>query len=262
MIDEYSIVIVHRGDPLQRYPTILSCAFLRNGKDVAVALEFLSSTERSRYTRISQPERKLDYLIGRVAAKTAIAKRINQNDIAKISIENGKFGEPVVSNPPGGRTSVTISHSGKAAVAIAHNPAHSFGIDIQKIGSAGHFVFKAQRLPFRVNRCYLSALQLGHVVWCIREAISKAVQGRAGCLQRVTDISVMTFHPKSFCTGDFAFFPSFRFYAWLAGDYAIAIVCPKPVDLLGQVKVITGFTRTVLAGTPDVPDQLAETSQN
>jgi 4'-phosphopantetheinyl transferase len=209
----------------------------------------LSPNERQAYSQIRQPTRRQDYLIGRLAAKTAVAERINRKDLARISIEPGGFEQPVLRGSSAHGTSVTLAHSQSAALAIAYDSGHPFGVDIEHVARKERLALNHQRLPARtINRgcARLSRVELSYLIWTIREAMSKALLIGLTCSPTLFDIDTLEIRKDGACTGNFVLFKQHQFCAWIAGSFSVAVVCPKSTALQAHLRSMMRFTRANL----------------
>lgn len=84
----------------------------------------LSPAERDRYDRITHPQRKLEYVAGRFAAKEAYTKAYRQFDqplnFTDVAILEDAHGAPIVvsSYRPEDTVQISISHTRHYAIAI------------------------------------------------------------------------------------------------------------------------------------------------
>ncbi|SRR6266487_805015 len=236
-------------DRCQTELVVIACVSSTDLDQTVAPLEALSRRERRHYSQLRHPIRRQHYLLGRLAAKTAVAERINHKDLTKISIESGRFGQPVLRGSSNYCTSVTISHTHNSALAIAHDSGHPLGVDIENVSRKRCLALGHQRMPARILNptcCFLSELQLFHLIWSVREAMSKALLCGITCSPAVLDIDIFKIQRDGICIGDFTHFKQYQFCAWLSHSFAISIVCSKKAGLGRHLHSIKNFTRTNL----------------
>jgi phosphopantetheinyl transferase len=147
----------------------------------------LSRSEREHWLSLTQPEpRRIEWLLGRAAAKEAVRQHLTQQHdlklcLADIDIAPDDKGRPIVQGAWLDRISpvptVSISHSGGMAVAIAGSGV-GLGVDIEHIGRMKAETEKVAFTP--QERELLAALREAETeewplrLWCAKEAAAKA----------------------------------------------------------------------------------------
>jgi 4'-phosphopantetheinyl transferase len=213
----------------------------------AVALDVLSTHELQQYSQLRHPLRKQHYVLGRLAAKTAVSERINDKDLRQISIESGSCGQPLLRARSNCCTSVTISHSRNSALAIAYDSSQFFGVDIEHVGGRQRLALKHQRTPARIVKAAcasLSDLHVSYLIWTVREALSKALLCGMTCSPTVLDIDTFAIRDDGVCVGDFVHLDRYQFCAWLSHSFAIAIACSRKARLGTHLSSIRRFVTT------------------
>lgn len=159
-----------------------------------LAFQVLSSRERDHWLHWEAPqERRLSWLLGRVAVKDAVRYLLRKREDltlcpADIEIESEPSGRPIVRGPWSGRVSavpvVSLAHSGDVAVAVAVDGAsgHGIGIDLERSRAIApgteHFAFTRderrllEKLPEELREEWTLRF------WAAKEAAGKAA-GRA-----------------------------------------------------------------------------------
>jgi phosphopantetheinyl transferase (holo-ACP synthase) len=152
------------------------------------ATHALGSNERSLFDSLNHSEsRRLEWLSGRIAAKDAVREYVQAQTGARvlytdIEIWNTPDGRPVVwfmenawpIEPP----TISISHAGDVAVAVASAPGRRVGVDVEPLT-------RTTMTPPNFLRAILHSLEDALVpetdamtwrlrVWCAREAAAKA----------------------------------------------------------------------------------------
>lgn len=96
---------------------------------------FLSKTEVTALGSFKFPHKKQGLLIGRLAAKRALAALFSEADLSRIEIHAGAFEQPVISHSGAANFGVTLSHSPGIAVALAYPVGFPIDIDIETVSA-------------------------------------------------------------------------------------------------------------------------------
>ncbi len=220
----------------------------------------LAPAELAYHRRVPAEKRRREYLLGRYAAKSAVAARLARgapahragdcDALAAIEVRPGAFQQPVVELPEAGSVGVTLAHSGAAAFALAHDPGHPVGIDLELHDPAHLGVLRSQ-----VSPAELPPSAPGHetdslrhtLAWAAKEALSKALRCGLTCPFEILALDRPRLHPGGWCAGGFVNFGQYQFAAWVAADHAFALVCAKHARIEPVLPALVGFTRRVLA---------------
>ena len=216
----------------------------------------LAPDEAAYHRRVPAEKRRRDYLLGRYAAKSAIAAWLPPGgpdlaaNLAAIVIRPGAFLQPVVELASPHSVAVTLAHSGTGAFAIAHDAGHPLGIDFERHDPAHLAVLRSQ-----VAAAELPPPGPGHesesmrhtLAWSIKEALSKALRCGLTCPFEVLALDGLHVHPGGWCAGGFKNFGQYQFAAWTVGDNAFALACAKHAQIDPVLPSLLDFTRQVLA---------------
>lgn len=145
---------------------------------LATAEALLTGPEREALARYTFPKRRKDWLLGRLAAKRALATAGGWAPEA-VSVLATESGRPAFAAPDeslaGWTLSITHGH-GHAAALVAPGPA---GVDLERVRAVpqgGWRFFLTER-----ERAWLADAPLGPageiVVWALKEAVYKALDG-------------------------------------------------------------------------------------
>ena len=218
----------------------------------------LSADEAAYHRRVPAEKRRREYLLGRYAAKSAVAAWLPSGgpdfaaDLAAIVIRPGAFQQPVVELSSPHAVGVTLAHSGASAFAIAHDLGHPVGLDFERHDPAHLAVLRSQVAPAELpppgpGR---ETESMRHTLaWSVKEALSKALRCGLTCPFEVLALDGLHAHPGGWCAGGFRNFGQYQFAAWTVGDHAFALVCSKLAQIDPVLPSLLDFTRNVL-GAP------------
>lgn len=167
-------------------------------------------------------------MLGRVAAKKAIAVLRPDLPSRDVAIDGGVFQQPVVWSRDALPVNVSITHTGFLASAVAFPAGHPLGIDMERIDSADIETIKTQVSIGEVPAASPGSTEAERFtrVWTIKEALSKIL----GC-GMMTPFSLFTpidaeFWRDGSYRGGFKFFPQYRFVSVTTSQVALALVHP------------------------------------
>ncbi len=161
-------------------------ALLRELDDMTIktlAEFYLTPLEIEKFTGFKFPKRKIEWLGGRIAAKTVASNFLQRDSESKsvwqdLQISPDAAGRPfcqIKGTSPENIPDISISHSGSFAVALAAS--HLCGIDIQEI--TGKITRVASRFATLEERKILGNIHLPEtalftILWSAKEAVRKA----------------------------------------------------------------------------------------
>lgn len=167
-------------------------AVFRAEQSLRSAADLLSPDEQTRFAAYTYPKRRKEWLGGRLACKTCILDHLRQPLVpglfSSLSILPAEHGAPLVfashtlSDAAGRLPSVSISHSGRYAVAMAAG-SRFCGIDIQRITAgtvrvADRFADPRERMLLREEAPDWAEAQRLTLLWAAKEALKKALLAR------------------------------------------------------------------------------------
>ncbi|BAU90124.1 4'-phosphopantetheinyl transferase [Methylorubrum populi] len=192
---------------------------------------FLHGDEEALLTDRLHPRRRHGLLIGRYAAKCALAALRPDLDPRTLAIRPGVLEQPVLSGEGTANLGVSLSHAGPVAVAVVFPEACPMGIDLERIRPANIALLTRQTTA--VERRNLAAcLAVPEAerltrLWCLKEALSKAL--RCGLTVPLDLLAVGRVEAGPTGLGvTFAHFAQYRGLSLAAGDLAAALVLPRP----------------------------------
>ncbi len=214
----------------------------------ASADAWLSAAEAQRIAR-AVTKRRREYILGRYAAKTALAVWHNTPSLATYTIATGAFDQPVAASAS--QADVTLAHTADAAIAIAHERGHPMGVDLETIAPERADVVRTQvgvkELPSAQASRYNEVTQL-FLLWSAKEALSKALRCGLTCPFEVLAATDVAINEDGLCTGTFVNFAQYQFVAWLVGSRTLALVCSRNAQLTTALPALMGFTREATDG--------------
>ena len=139
----------------------------------------LHPEEMAYYKTLKFEKRQRSYLIGRYAAKQAIAALNEETDLRDILIEQGIFNQPIVRHAFNRNVQVSITHCENVGAAVAFPEAFPMGIDIERINTDHRSVFESQMTKkekelFKTDFCTYE--EFITTVWTVKEALSKILK--------------------------------------------------------------------------------------
>lgn len=193
--DDYIDVMFTGADETHLYLLSLAALAAADRRDAAMAL--LSVAERQVYERIKVAGRRTEYLLGRYATKTILARYLTV-PVGKLVIEPDARGKLRIARPhvPAG-PGFNLSHSADL-LAIAMSPREEVGVDVEKVndGLSGELDAIASRHFCPAEQ---RALAHGHPgrrldeffrMWTLKEAALKAVGAGLQLPLKAVDVAV------------------------------------------------------------------------
>lgn len=194
--------------------------------------DLLGPREQDAFDALEHERRRTSYLLGRHAAKTALAPLVDLADPRAIDIVPGCFQQPVVLAPIAATVGVSISHARTGACAVAFPEGHPMGIDVEEIDPARVETMKTQfvdREIEAIGRLGDEAL-LSAVVWTAKEALSKVLRCGMTAPFEFLEVSAMVFG-DAVASGQFQHFGQYRFQSWIRGGIVVSLVLPRRTHL-------------------------------
>lgn len=199
------------------------------------AADFLHPEERAGLAVLKIERRRSSYLLGRYAAKSALAGCIGPEfDANGTLIVSGIFSQPVVQARTARPWGVGISHSDGLACGLAYPEEHPMAVDVEEINPARTRAMLTQIGDSEAGRareaCGGDADFAATVVWTAKEALSKALRCGMTCPYELLEIIEITADAKG-CGGRFKNFGQYRFRSWRRARTVVTIVLPKRTEM-------------------------------
>jgi phosphopantetheinyl transferase len=194
-------------------------------------LPLLHEVERNYYDTLKADMRRSSYLLGRLAAKTALSV-ITGSDTAQMAsfyIDFGVFKFPVVKSFPHQNRQVSISHCQNIGIALAFPEEHPLGIDIEKIDPDKMAVLEGFITP-KDNEQFagigLNTLVGYTLMWTVKESLSKII--RTGLTMDPGIMEVKSFERVGeFYISTFSHWPQYKSISFQCGEYVCSVTLPR-----------------------------------
>jgi 4'-phosphopantetheinyl transferase len=149
--------------------------------DSLPAGDFLDEKEHEHLKGFKFPAKREGFLLGRLAAKRALGALLAEEDLRRIDIHAGVYGQPLVRHPRAGGVNVTVSHSHGLAVALAFPREYPMGIDLETVSavSAATIIGEMEASPAEFTWLATGGEDEETaccVLWTAREALGKALK--------------------------------------------------------------------------------------
>ncbi|MGY3792653.1 4'-phosphopantetheinyl transferase family protein [uncultured Aquimarina sp.] len=204
------------------------CVLNKDAIDLDQYLHFLHRKELRYLETLKFEKRRSNFLMGRVAAKTAISK-LSDEPLDSIAIEYGVFKFPIVKSIGIHNIQIGISHTKNIGFAIAFPEEHPMGIDVEIIDDN------------RVNtiRKFITEKELGLIaniekpfnmtstlVWSVKESISKIF--KTGLTMDFNVLEMKTLIKKGdFYISTFQNIAQYKGISYQNQEYIFSLVLPK-----------------------------------
>lgn len=199
------------------------------GNEVAEAEAWLHPGELARAQAMAFPVRRAAFLLGRIAAKRALAGALGAAPVSEIAVEEGVFGQPIVAGP-GRLPCIGIAHTGDWAAALAYDPRHPMGIDLESEDPTRSDAIRSQATVGEL--ALLARLRLPEpsactLLWTVKEALGKALTTGLMCPLWVYEVDAIA-GEAGFQAASFAHFKQYRALSFmLAPGIRCAVALPR-----------------------------------
>lgn len=214
------------------FKATLCICFFRSMADYQEIIQYLHAQERNYYNTLKLEKRIRSYLMGRFAAKQAVAALISEGNLKNIFIKPGIFSQPIiVSNMQ--NIQVSITHCDDFGAALAFPEVHPMGIDLERICPNQSNALKRQitveeeekisSLPFS----YETGLTL---LWTVKEALSKVLKTGLTTPFKVFEISKAEPHDE-YIICYYKNFGQYKAISFTIGSYICSIIYPTKTKI-------------------------------
>ncbi|MBO9729952.1 MAG: 4'-phosphopantetheinyl transferase superfamily protein [Chitinophaga sp.] len=221
--------------------------------DLIPQLPLLHPRELTYFNNLPSDLRKQSYLLGRVAAKQAIADLTGVHDMAAFYIDFGIFNFPVIKNIGNHNVQVCISHCDNIGIAIAYPEEHPLGIDIEEINhstlSALETVITDHETSLLTGIKEDAAFSHG-MLWTIKEALSKIL--RTGLMFDFKQIEVDILEKKEHIyLSSFRHFAQYKAISFPMSQHICSLVLPR--NTTADISMLQRSIRHIIPGIKSGP---------
>lgn len=200
------------------------------------ALAFLHANERAYHDGLPAERRRRSFLLGRLAAKRAIALCPGGVKAAEVDIVSGIFSQPLVRGIVPAPVGVSITHAGEIGCAVAFPEEHPMAVDLEQIDPQNVETMTGQLTAD--ERRSSAALALSEparcaALWSAREALSKVLKCGMTCAAHVLETAELVALADG-VAGTYRHFGQYRFRCWIWDDTVLALTLPKNSALVGD----------------------------
>jgi phosphopantetheinyl transferase len=218
----------------RHHPASLGFSFGSGHESAQKAADsFLHPGELGRWSALQFPIRRRSYLLGRRAAKAALAVCFPDFSPTSIEVASGVFGQPYIGAGSPVTAEISLAHAHDAAVALVCPAGHPAGVDLELIDPARASVARSSCSPSELNVVEplgLPEAEASFLLWSAREALGKAL--RCGLAVPFETLAVGSVEGREgHYESLFAHFPPFKAHTWVLGDHVLSIVLPKKTTL-------------------------------
>ena len=218
---------------------------------LSICTDYLTVREHEELQSLRVEKRRHSFLLGRIAAKIALADFTKEENLKKYEIGRGVFLFPTVI---GEDLSVSISHSGIYGAALVGNLEHPVSIDIEKVSdlqSYLHSVFENELELFGSLKLELNTKYT--LLWSAREALGKVL--KTGMTLPLEISSVRAINLLNNCIQVlFHNFIQYQVLVFCSDQHVLSLACPKnsvPEEEFLQ-KIRTALSITDMVGHSDL----------
>jgi 4'-phosphopantetheinyl transferase len=195
-----------------------------------LAGEILGKVEAAYFATLHFALRQKSYLMGRYAAKLALSGLLSESDLQSIEIVRGVFEQPIVHCPHHPGFSVTITHAGSLALALAYPTGHPCGIDVEAINSS-HYQTILSQLSEQEKKWLQTSLTHEHetatAIWAAKEALSKVLTTGLMSPLQIYNLAEFNQLESRVWEGLFENFAQYKVKVRVGSSHAFAIAFPK-----------------------------------
>jgi 4'-phosphopantetheinyl transferase len=197
-------------------------------------VETLRASELEYFRRLKSGQRQTQYFLGRLVGKEAISLYLNEKNKQSMEISSGVFQQPFVRYCAFDTPALTLSHSSDFAIAIAYEPGHIMGVDVEQIDLAKTEIFKGSLTDHERSLAARALVGPGlvcNVLWTIKEALSKAIKCGMTIPLEILEVEQLERQSDGSFLSHFKHFGQYKAYSWLLPGFVLSITLPKKTEL-------------------------------
>jgi phosphopantetheinyl transferase len=195
-----------------------------------LAGEILGKVEAAYFATLHFAPRQKSYLFGRYAAKLALSDLMSEVDLRAIEIVRGVFEQPIVHCRHNPGLSVTITHAGSLAIALAYPTGHPSGIDVEVINPSRYKTIFSQ-LSEREKKWLQTSVTHEHetatAIWAAKEALSKVLTTGLMSPMQLYNLAEFQKLESRAWEGLFEHFAQYKVKVWVGSSHAFSVAFPK-----------------------------------
>jgi len=214
------------------FKATVCCCYFQSMAEYESIIRYLHIQERNYYDTLKFEKRMRSYLIGRFAAKQAVAALTGEEKLENINIQAGIFTQPIISSAKG-NLQVSITHCEGYGAALAFPEAHPMGIDFEKIDVKKRRVFESQITKAEEESIDLLSIPLDTaltLLWSAKEALSKVLKTGFTTSFKVFEVSKIELY-DDYCMCLYKNFTQYKAITFTVGSYICAITCPLKTEM-------------------------------
>lgn len=194
----------------------------------------LHTSEQAVFADLPAEKRRRSYLLGRHAAKSALAPLLRHPPAPAIEIRRGAFDQPVVHYPAQQPVEVSISHSETMACAVAYPAGFPMALDVEEIDGERAKTMKTLISAEELDQAIAltgSETASCALVWTAKEALSKALKcGMTVPFELLTVDRLV--REAAAVTGCYVNFGQYKFHSWVRPGFVLSLVLPLRSELV------------------------------
>ena len=196
---------------------------------------FLSHSDQKHFQSIDNKLRRQSLLLGRYAAKRALRFLLPHRSSQTIAIITGEKGEPLVRGDDMPALTLSLAHSDSVALAAVLPAPFALGVDIERLRPdlvetlSSHI--KARELALMPKELHWSPDQHLLALWCIKEAVAKALQTGFTLPFEQFEIAALSYE-NGWLIARFAHLPDYQAQCVFAGMHCLAMVFGNGMNLM------------------------------
>jgi 4'-phosphopantetheinyl transferase len=218
--------------PDQAFPAALCCCELSMFDRDAANVDFLHPQERRYYETLKFERRIKSYLMGRLAAKKAIAALTGSSDLSRIIIQAGIFTQPIATCEGQPNIQVSISHCTDFGAALAFPEAHPMGIDLEQVNIEQNKVIEREVTESEltlVKRLPIPYEVMLTLLWTGKEALSKVL--RTGLMTPFPIFEADKIELRQdYILSHYKNFAQYKAISFILGACVCSIACPMKTE--------------------------------
>jgi len=195
----------------------------------------LSERELAHHHELRFTQKREAFLLGRCAAKQALAARLDEGLWSTIDVHPGVFGQPLVRHARAFGVDVTLTHSNGMAVALVYPAEWPMGIDLETVEESVAATVLAEMETSAEEQTWLNSSGLSQaaacaLLWGAREALGKALKTGLNSPLRLFALSGLNQTEPGVWTGGYANFPRFAWRVTQSGACTLSLAFPAGVE--------------------------------